>query len=141
MNPDFEHIELLVDGILETLHHSLTCLDEVMTRELIAAVGQYNFNKEHRTIKFQLPRRTGNSRILLRLFQRLQNAVILTNTERTKGYLVDNNIPQHLIFTKVDEIVGIKPDVIIVDNASWTKPEIIEELYKLHGIKYFILIG
>jgi hypothetical protein len=140
---DREFIVKLVDGILATVNYSLNNYGDPFKREFSNVFPHYNFYKEYRTINIKLPRQMGNSRILCRLYEKLEyDCIVLTNKISSKEQLNRvQGIKNDDIFTNVQHLMGVKSTVILIDNSSFFKNVDIEELYRMGKFEYFIFIG
>ena len=104
-------------------------------------MDSFAYKKEFATLKLVLPRRMGNTTILLEFLKKYKESIFIAyskdyylNDERIK------NLPGDRVFLASDCLRGKKTDIVLVDVGSFVTEKKLKNIYDIDA-KFYIFLG
>lgn len=97
----------------------------------------YSFNRENANIRLSLPRKKGNSTLLMKLFRYFSNSIIIEPGITNLKYLSKEE--KHR-FSNIDNAKNTKGKIVLIDETSYKNDEYIKKVLQLDA-EFFIFLG
>ena len=106
-----------------------------------AALSTESFKRKILTLRMSLPRRMGNTTLAVKLFKHYKNSLLVIPSMSYLKSMTYGVFDRTRVVTPQMQLdcLGAVP-VVIVDVATWMKPEQIEKIYGIMS-DFYVLLG
>jgi len=104
-------------------------------------MGSFSYKKEFATLKLVLPRRMGNTTILLEFFKKYKESIFIAYSK--DYYFGDErvkNLPKDRVFLASSCLKGKKTDIVLIDVGSFVTERKLKNIYDIDA-KFYIFLG
>ena len=118
----------------------ISCEENGPCKAMKKAMDCFTYKKEFATLKLVLPRRMGNTTILLELFKKYKESVLIPYT---KDYLKEDRIrslPKERVFLAGPCLRGMKTGIVFIDVGSYVTEKKLKNIYDIEA-KFYIFLG